>query len=415
MRLFFITIGIFIIGLVVGVGLGRQEYNRELKKISVKMKDKSGFERVESFDKVIDILEKKLDEKEKALNTLKSENDLLHMKVANLENQISEIFNEIIKGEQHREERMAKTNQLQNNSDRKEKKSSDELIKNINSLMENGDIVGALKLLRQLVTYGKEYYRFAYDTIRKAFQDNRKGGGFNFNRMEFIKVLNSPEFVDYYKWVIENPDVDNRSKMGALHGLIWAEGEEVKPYLFEQFKVQNDPALRSRLFSLLSDSPEYKGSFIDIAKDLSGDVNLRKRIVLTYANDNSHEVQNLYNFLKDNEKDEEIKKIVNVVSEVKAAGEQGYVVYKGGEIFKEKDIILKVGDREVNSERPFWGGPPMGGGFRGFGNAKNPDNAADDNVPVTIKRDGAITTINVTKSKLPSEFRAVEGVYIGSK
>lgn len=414
MKYLFLTIGIGIVGFAVGLGVGTYKYDSELKKISIKIKDKADADKFESFDKIINVLEKKLEEKEKSLITLKSENNMMNRKVSNLENQISEIINDIIKEGQNRKEEVAKIKESQNDIDKKEKKPADELLKDINSLMENNDFVGAIKLLKQLATYGKEYYQFIFDTIGKVFHDNRRGRGFNLNRMEFFKVLGSSEFVDYYKWVIENPNVENRSKMVSLDGLIWAEGEKVKPYLFEQFKVQNDSMFKNRLFSLLSDSPEYKGSFIDIAKDLSGDANLRRRIVLTYANDNSQDVQNLYNFLKANEKDDEVKKIVNVISEVKTAGEQGYVVYKGGEIFKEKDIILKVGNREVNSERQIWGGPTFWGGFRGPGEAKNPENP-DENVSVTIKRDGAVTTINVPRAKLPSEFRVVDGVYIGSK
>lgn len=396
------------VGLAIGFGLGTSKYKGELDKIMLKIKDVEDIDKIQSIDKVIEILEKKLAQKELEVKRMKEENNKMSIKLANLENQFTELLNDMMKqGNENR--RQSFVDSKDNREEQKGKKSPEELMKEISSLIEKKDIIGVAKLLRQLAAYGKEYYKFIFDTMKKMSEDSSK----YIRGLEILKVLGAPEFVDYYKWIIEDPQiVDPMTKWRAVHSLVWAGGEEVKPFLFEQFKVQTDPKIKSTIFGVLQDNSEYKNTFIEVAKDLSQDPQLRRRIILEYRNDNSPEVQNLFNFLKTNEVDEYTKKMVNIISEVRNNNDKGYVVFKGGEILKEKDIVLKVGDIEINSEhqlehqltmRPFMG--------QQGGTAKN----TDENITLTVKREGTIITVNIPKSKLRQELSTIEGAYIATK
>lgn len=80
-----------------------------------------------------------------------------------------------------------------NREEQKGKKSPEELMKEISSLIEKKDIIGVAKLLRQLAAYGKEYYKFIFDTMKKMSEDSSK----YIRGLEILKVLGAPEFVDY--------------------------------------------------------------------------------------------------------------------------------------------------------------------------------------------------------------------------
>ncbi len=407
-----LLVGFIVFG--AGLFLGNYKSKVETQKIIMRLQNKLATKNSLSLEEVIDNLEKELVEKDSIIKESKTKIRKTEEKLLNLENQFSELLNsfmrESLSGEKEAVniKKSIGSNEADLSEQKEGKKLPDDLIEEINSALEGKEYVAVVKLLKQLVEYGREYYQFVFDTLKKVSEDRGRIGRFNYMRL--FRELNSPKFVDYYKWVIESSNIEIRSKMMALYQLISISGEDIKPYFFEQFDNQKDNIIRSRLFGLLSDSPEYKNRFIEVAKNMSEDLELRHRIILEYANDGSPEITALYNYLRVNEQDEKIKRSVNIISEARVAGEKGYVVLNNGEILKEKDIILKIGEEEVSPIRRGMIGPGMIGPERA-------PRAVDreENIELTIKRGGVVTTVTIPRSKFISEFRSIDSVYIGSR
>ncbi|MFN7181301.1 MAG: hypothetical protein ACK4NF_01305 [Planctomycetota bacterium] len=310
-KLFFI-----LCGLLAGFIIGYYKYTVELKRATSQIKDIAGEAKFETFEDLVRKLKKEFEGKEKILNQFKVDIEKMEKKLTNLENQYSDLVNSLLKQAGAQKEEISSLVWILKPKNSEEKKPSEDLVKEIETALEDKDWLVVLRLLKKLAGYGTEYYHIIFNTLQKVYKNIAGKIDQNFfslgvNKLNYYRELGSNEFVNFYKWVIENPEIAIDDKIIATQLLGWAGGEEVKSYLFSQFKKQKNPVLHEKLFLLLSDCPEYKNEFISIAKDFSRDVKLRRRIVLEYVDDNSQEVIALFNFLKNTEQDEQIKEIIS--------------------------------------------------------------------------------------------------------
>ncbi len=302
-------------GLFIGLTVGYYRYKSELKKVTAKIKDILGAGKYYTFERLVGELEERLIEKEKIMNEFKVDIEKMEKKLSNLERQYSEFINYLLKQGKSRQTMM----EFLSSKSADDEKLIQNIMKEINTAVENTDELTTIRLLKKLVVYGQEYYQFVFDTMKKIMDilkknkriDTNDVAKMNIEWISYYKEFSSVEFIDFYKWVFENPDVEKEYKIGILGGLVWAGGEGLKPYLFEQFWKHKDIEIKEKLFLLLSGCVEYKNDFINLAKDMSVDVSLRRKIVLEYADDDSQEVTALFNFLRVSEQYEQIKKIVD--------------------------------------------------------------------------------------------------------
>jgi hypothetical protein len=407
--------------------LAYQKRNSEIEKVLLTLKSKTQDADITSIEKAFESLQKTIAQKEMQIKKLSEENEKLNTKLANIMNQLGEMFNPLWGKESYASllEKSSKQKLAQNNPNEIEqtqnlpenKKDPQTLMEEISNFIKNRDFASAIKLLKQLAQYGKEYYPFIKDYLKQMFSEIRPRGGrgFSFQQATLLNQLQTKELLGFYKWAFENATPEEIPPRMALFGLIRASidaQEDIRPYLFQQFNNNTDIRTKNAIFEFLSEEPQYKNNFIQLAKDTNQDSELRKRILLNYANDNSQEVQDMLTFLKNNETNEELKNIATLISNAKNSMEEGFLFLKNGNYLQSGDIVVKVGENDVTKTGRLWEGPP---GQPQFFDRTPPSNTTNENITVTVKRNGTIQNITIPQDKLFSELRGTEHVFIKSQ
>jgi hypothetical protein len=295
-------------------------------------------------------------------------------------------------------------------ADEKEKDETiKKLIESINNNIKNSNFSEAILLLKQLASYKKrEHYKFIYDTIKELFKQissptyRQQGGGLNL--LILLRMIESTEFYDYHKWVFENPEFDVQTRYNAIHSLLHSvAGEDLLAYLFEQFSKESNIELKMKILTFIGSLPKYKSKILKIVTDNNEDIILRKKILLSYVNDNSDEVKNTFETLKNAETPEELKKIVTIITNVKSSNQEGVVILTNSEHFKEGDIITKVGDTDVTKTGRFTLPPST---------PSPQSNREGEKISIILQRNGQTTTLELPIDKLREELKTIEAVFV---
>jgi hypothetical protein len=336
-------------------------------------------------------------------------------------NQLGEMFNPLWGKESYASllEKSSKQKLAQNNPNEIEqtqnlpenKKDLHPLMEEINNSIKNRDFASAIKLLKQLAQYGKEYYPLIKDYLKQInYEMQRRGRGFSLQQLTLDHQLQTKEFLEYHKWEFENTESEESRRI-ALYYLVSASinaQEDIAPYLLKQFNEHPDITIKKFVFGLLSDEPKYKNVFTQFAKDTNQDSELRKRILLHYVNDNSQEVQDMLNYLKNNETNEELKNIATLVSNAKNSGGEGFLFLQNGEYIQAGDILVKVGEDDVTKIKYLWEAPALKSLFSQTSITPN------ESITVTVKRNGILQNITIPKDMIFSELHP-HYIYIKSQ
>lgn len=385
-------------------------YKKSIKKLQTK---NIYLEKVNGYEDLVEQLSCKLKETTSRVNLLKVENERLTRKLKNIEGEYSKVLNSLLQGEYTLKPTILEKSQNESINYEPEISydSPDKLKEKIESAFKQKDFLTAASLLKKLAKEGSEYYQFILNMIDRI-QDIIKNEPFGpaqtiSLKIKLLDVWESPEFADYYKWLLENEDIPYPTAFEAFVRLSHMVDKDIGAFLFEKLKTlkgKKNEGLRKHIVTLLIKSKQYESELVKMAKNFSEDKNIRRNIIILFANNQSPEVSAMYEYLRINEPDEEIKSIVNTIYNARVAGLKGYLVLFGNNILQQGDLIIKVNNVDVLPQDNELTPPYL---------EKDLPLVIEEKT-LTIKRGVDTITEVITPDKIP-QASSIIGIYIGYK